>query len=195
MAICKNNKREARAINALQGGITWNCIAYISLYISEYLARNEEQCRNYNILNSFAYPLQKLRAYRVFEAGGRERLKSCSGLSVRKQHLVEFCLVYFSFATVMTPTEQSLRHFIVLAPCTCEQNVAFLALPFSNGTITVAGSNKTLKHLKFKFLPLLQWLSHFNLISFGYINNTVSIRELTFKMTQNKSLELNECND
>lgn len=132
--------------------------------------------------------MQKLRAYRALKAGGRDRLKSCSGLSVRKRHLVQFCLVYFSFAIVMTLTEQSLRHFIVLVPCTCEQNVAFVALPFSNGTITVGGSNKNLKHLKFKFLPLLQWLLHFNLISLGYINNMFPMHVLTFKITQNLSL-------
>lgn len=41
-------------------------------------------------------------------------------------------------------TEQSLRHFIVLlTPCTCEQNVAFVALPFSNGTITAVGGGSS----------------------------------------------------
>lgn len=69
------------------------------------------------------------------------------------------------------------------------------ASSFPNGTITVAGSNKNLKHLKFKFLPLLQWLLHFNLISFGYIINIFSMRVLTFKTTQNNVLELNECYD
>lgn len=48
------------------------------------------------------YPLQQMQDHRVLEASGRVRLKSCSGLSVRKQHLVQFCLVYFSFAIVMT---------------------------------------------------------------------------------------------
>lgn len=78
------------------------------------------------------YPLQQLQAHRVLEASGKVRLKSCSGLSVRKQHLDQFCLVYCSFAIVMTAlTEPSLRHFIVLlAPCTCEQMLHLLRFLF-----------------------------------------------------------------